>query len=906
MNIYIDINKADTAYKGLGMISANGSSRLLMDYKWEHPEKYEEIMRLLFTDEGLSLCHLKIEMGSDINSSSCTEPCVKRTPDERCDVTRGAGFMLAADAKALNSALTLDMLWWSEPLWVSEAKDVYAARYKWYKETLAAAYHTYGLKFDYVSANRNEKAIDADWIKYLSKALKHEKDCPYDFSAIKIAAADEIGTWDIAEMMLSDKELRDAVDVIGSHYTSTSADSAKKLAREYKKELWFSEGSPPMNYPAGGCRFDGTGSGLAGVNAALDIANRIISMYPQGLMTMYEFQPAVAAYYDGVDYCHKQLIGACDPWSGHYSLDSGFYTALHFSRFFKNGWKLVDGACFSDGKPGGDGHAIVDAKYAFMTACDPVSGDYSTVIVNTSYKAVTYDFTVENMKRAGGKVYVWETRGPDAGAFSRNYFRKTDKFLPVREDGMAVYSVTAMPYSIVTVTTLDIPEIKYPCPPESERTVLALPYTDDFGYDEYDSRYSLSRGGAPRYFTDIGGAFEVEKVKERRYILRQQITPATKAHEWGKTPEPTTCFGDDRWFNYAVAAEVIFEKSGEPWGNYVGVGVRYSQGCKGMSGYIFRLYENGDVRLMRGAVTVRHAQGLESFDSSASHKIKLLAVYDAVYAYLDGALALEYRDSKPIPAAGRAALYSSYNKNGFANIAVTLAEGAPAYIERYDNTDMCCVYGGGWTHDIMAGYNNLNRTVSKGGEGARLTVKFKGTGFALTGESTEESVIVLSLDKGARENYTIPKTDCRAVLCQKSGLSDAEHTAEITVLSGTFAFDGVQTESGYPAAIPQRFFGLKKPAFIKTFDKQCFSREPDDIPTIKEKADARPVTSATPDIAPETVPGKAAKARDNTKAVLYTRKKEKSGSAISKIVICAGVLAAVGILAAIIRKKKKK
>ena len=39
------------------------------------------------------------------------------------------------------------------------------------QETLIAAYYTYGLKFDYVSAVRNEKPLDADWIKYLAKIL---------------------------------------------------------------------------------------------------------------------------------------------------------------------------------------------------------------------------------------------------------------------------------------------------------------------------------------------------------------------------------------------------------------------------------------------------------------------------------------------------------------------------------------------------------------------------------------------------------------------------------------------------------------------------------------------------------------------------------------------------------------
>lgn len=109
-------------------------------------------------------------------------------------------------------------------------------------------------------------------------------------------------------------------------------------------------------------------------------------------MTLYEYQPVVSAYYDGACYCQKQLITACDPWSGYYLLDSGFYTSLHFSRFIEKGWAFIDSACYSDGKPGGDGHAIVDAVYSYMTAADPETGDYSTIITNTT--AETMDYTL--------------------------------------------------------------------------------------------------------------------------------------------------------------------------------------------------------------------------------------------------------------------------------------------------------------------------------------------------------------------------------------------------------------------------------------------------------------------------------------------------------------------------------
>lgn len=106
-------------------------------------------------------------------------------------------------------------------------------------------------------------------------------------------------------MMMCDSELLNAVDVLGSHYTSWSSANAQLLADEYGKELWFSEASSPMSYAQGTYKYDGTGSGMSDINGVLDIANRIITMYPGGEMTLYEYQPAVSAYYDGVNYCQN-------------------------------------------------------------------------------------------------------------------------------------------------------------------------------------------------------------------------------------------------------------------------------------------------------------------------------------------------------------------------------------------------------------------------------------------------------------------------------------------------------------------------------------------------------------------------------------------------------------------------
>ncbi len=344
--VTIDGSTCDTAkndaYRGFGYISANNSSRLLLDYMDEQPEAYQKLLNWLFDPNGaVRMTHLKIEMGADVNSSSGTEPSTMRSEEDAANVRRGAGFRLAADVKAINPDVTLELLSWGAPAFIKNGKGVDGVRelrYKWFKQTLDSAYETYGLEFDYVAPNFNEKSIDAGWIKYFSNTLHSEKGTPYEYKNIKIVAADQDARYDLASMMLEDKDLMDAVDVIGIHYTSTADENTLKCRDKYGKELWYSEGLPP----AGEAKYAATadGSGISGVNSMLDVAGRIINMYPNGGYTMYEFQPPVAAYYSGATYYPKQLMTANQPWSGAFEAGAGMYLCEHFSLFTEKGCSL--------------------------------------------------------------------------------------------------------------------------------------------------------------------------------------------------------------------------------------------------------------------------------------------------------------------------------------------------------------------------------------------------------------------------------------------------------------------------------------------------------------------------------------------------------------------------------------
>lgn len=800
-------------WRGMGMVSGNNSSRLLIDYKSEHPDKYNELLNLMFGENGIGIQHLKIEMGADVNSSSGTEPATMRRGEEKADVTRGAGFILCADAKKINPNLTLDMLWWSEPLWIekedgrSDGADlpkekIYENRYKWYRENLTQAYAKFGLVFDYVSATQNERGWDCEWIKYLSKRLKSDKSAPYDFSKIKIVIGDEVGTWNQANLLLNDEELFNAVDVIGSHYTCWS-NSAVTLLRSKGKEVWFSEGSSPMGYAKSISRYDGNGSGLNGLNGVLDIANRIITMYPGGKMTLYEFQPVIASYYDGVTYCHKQLITANTPWSGYYELDPGFFMSLHFSRFIKRGWAMVDDACFGDGKAAGDGHAVGNATYSYITGCNPETGDWSTVITNTTCEPIEYNLVLKNRALTKAEevknVFLYET----SSWRQKDTLKKSKlKFA----DG--IVKVTVKPNSLITVSTINCNPLEEALSLSTafsfeDNYVLPLPYQDDFKYTDYPSDFLCERGFAPLYTTDEGGAFEVFQSAEGN-VLVQKIGALEKAREWGGTPEPVTNFGDDRWFNYSAEIEVKF--STDSFGsyysqNYGGIGLRYNLPDSGKNGWWLQLFADGRWILNRNKKGVDSGRLGEDFEPSVWHKIQICAENEKLSGFVDGKEIVSLNSADfagtniSMQGAGRAAIFSYYEKNQFKNLKL-MPLGNKPYIKRIDNLDEGFNYienkTSKWQHSLMDSFKNYKRTVSKGSKGAVCTLTFNGSSFALGG-TTEKSVISVKIDgKLVESQMKINKTSSREILYFVDGLTEKKHKVEIKVLAGEIAIDSAE------------------------------------------------------------------------------------------------------------------
>ncbi|MBR7039173.1 MAG: hypothetical protein IKI21_07980 [Oscillospiraceae bacterium] len=806
--IILDGNTASESpadrWRGLGFVSSSGSSRLLLDYKLDKPEVYDQIMRLLFSPgRGAGITHLKLEMGADINSSSGTEPCTMRTEDEKADVRRGAGFQIAADAKRLYPALTLDLLRWGEPHWVTKAfedgrENGFAARYRWFRETLAAAFKTYGLEFDFISPDANEpSAPDADWIVYFAEHLRADKDLPFDTSKIRIVASDEVGTRDIAMDMILNERLRDAVDVIGLHYTTFGDKNTKLLHDEYGKEIWYSEGIAPCNVPALSCRMDG--SGLAGPNGPIDVANRIMGGWPHGRMVMYEFQPAVSAYYRGSCYAPKQLITADEPWSGHFEADAGLWIAAHFTRFVEPGWRYVESACFGDGE---EDHIIRNTHDNYLALVSPEKDQFTLHISNDSSIPRSYLVICRGLSVIPRTVYQVETAGsPDPENVDEDWFSVTQVIRLRAVDGEAAFPVVVAPHSLLTCTTMDVSsvcgtdELPQDIPPHGR---LKLPYIDRF---EYDPKAAAMRGRAPRYTTDQGGAFELVRMKEG-FVLQQQITRSALPTNWrfSGTPAPLTLFGDDHWANCQAVVKGSFGSKAPD--NYIGVGIRHNSSVTcpetSLCGFSLRLFTDGKWELQYMDEVLQSGL-VPGFRCEGTHQIGIGALGTLVLCFADGHSLYETKlDGRPLVRAGRAAILSGWYKNRFTEIAVQempVSLSMPACCARADCLSDFVTYaedeehGPMWTFNTMAGYQFYDRTCAIGTRGASMDVRFYGSAISLLGVCETCTMAVWVDGRLYSQAFHVKKSTWREAFLTIEHLHTGWHTLRIQIIEGTMSFD---------------------------------------------------------------------------------------------------------------------
>jgi Glycosyl hydrolase family 59/F5/8 type C domain len=509
--ITLDGTSAGRLFDGVGALSAGASSRLLTDYP---PQQRSQILDYLFKPGyGASLQILKVEIGGDTNSTDGSEPSHMRTPSD-LNCNRGYEWWLMEQAKARNPDIKLYGLQWGAPGWVGSGGTLWTQDDVNYQIAWLGCARQHGLHIDYIGG-WNEKGYNQAYYEELHQALAANG---YD---TKVVAADSFG-WDVASSMASDPAFNSSVDIVGVHYpcgylsTYTSCPSTA-TAQGLGKPLWASE-QGSLTYDSG----------------AAPLARAINRAYIDGKMTSSINWSLIASWYNTLPFQGDGLMAANQPWSGAYTVGQSIWVTAHTAQFTQPGWRYLDSASGYFPTSGGGGGS-------YVTLRSPSTGDYSVVAETldaTAPQQVTFNATGG---LSGGPVHVWATNlgSPDPG----QWFVHAGDVTP----SGGSYTVTLQPGHVYTLSTTTGQGKGGAVSPQPRP--WALPYSDSF--DSYPS------GAAPKYLSDLDGAFETAPCEGGRsgQCLRQVISQ--QPVDWnGLFDYPVTVIGDPAsWRNYTTSVD---------------------------------------------------------------------------------------------------------------------------------------------------------------------------------------------------------------------------------------------------------------------------------------------------------------------------------------------------------------
>ncbi|MEI5840246.1 galactosidase [Lacticaseibacillus rhamnosus] len=825
--LQLEQNEANTI-KGFGLLSCNNTSRLLMDYKWEHPQVYQQVLQHLFGGQHPLIRMLKVELGSDSNTSCGTEPAPQRAADEPANVARGMGFQLIADAKKIQPDLKTCMLRWAEPgflrpSWRQVKSDdpdekvpteAFEAMYQYYKQTVIAAWQAYGYLFDYIDPDRNEtKHPMYRYLKWFANRLKTDQaDFPEgfpvaDYHAIKLITSDQNYGTDMGTALLNDPELQAVIPAVGYHYNTDDGPDKPftKIADQLHKEVWYSEGIAPVTF--GTLRTqDTTGIGIGGPMSALDVANRLVKSYARSRRSLYIFQPAIGGLYPGAKYPGKQLLEMDTPWSGYFQQDTVALAVMHhFTDFAVTGWRdqtaaknwrYVPSATVSE-VAGTENLTQAFGAASAMTLVAPDEADYTVVLINDTSAPQTYQIAVKNLAAATKPLHVWQTWADKAGKIHDR--EKTTTLTPVNGN----VTVTIEPRAIISATTADFqpqallpnPDVKpdQPLQQDPENHVL---FHDDYTYADMPADYLTRRGGTPKYTTDMDGAFEVVEQDGKRG-LQQKITEQSRALAWETQTDPNFTVGDIRWLNYAAALKFTFDtttRQNTVSANYIGLGVRSVDDFEGSlfsAPYVATLTVGGKLRFyVRGVLAA--TLDVPVFDAEVSHELIVEATDRHVTVQVDGQTYVTYDDPSDQPGlAGQVKVGTGYFKTVIQSLTVT-STSAPAVLgHRRDDLDASLTFSDDQWERLAARFPHAwERSQSIGEKGATVDFDVEGTGFVLFGTQAQPSRLQLAVD--GRMQELVPLTAlAKQPNTVVTDLAAGRHHVKVTVIDGSYTFDGV-------------------------------------------------------------------------------------------------------------------
>jgi O-glycosyl hydrolase len=631
----IVLDGADTGrvFDGLGAASAGASSRLLYDYP--EPQRSQILDYLFKPGYGAALQRLKVEIGSDVNSTDGSEPSPMRTPADH-DSARGYEWWLMAQAHKRNPNIVLEILPWGAPAWVGATVDdkrtLYTPKMASYVvDFIRMAKRDYGLDIAYAGA-WNEKVYDAAYVKELYRQLQAAH------LQTKIVCCDEYpgegrGQWSIADAMLKDPELAQAVSAIGVHYPRVNGHTrTTDAARRTGKPLWSSEDQP-------------NGGGGPFVSRDWAEGGRILAHaynqnYLEGSLTATEIWSPITSYYDILAAPNSGLMYANTPWSGHYDVQGAIWATAHTTQFAQPGWQYLDAA---------SGYLPDSGSYVSLRSTD---GKNWSVILETigakNPQPVAFRLTGD---LAATQVHIWETNGTHT-------FEHVTDISPTN----AAFTYTFDPDSLYSLTTTTGQGKGAAVPPPA--APFPLPYADDFE--------RTPTGRAPKYLADQDGAFEVHPCQGRAGRCLEQVITEVPV-PWGPEPDPFTLAGSAAWTDYSVSADAHFlsDAAAAVIGRIDSANVFRDGRAPWPSGYILQVKSDGDWALLSAQYkqpTVTLAHGTTKLDRAQWHRLELRFRGDGIEALLDGASLATVHDTAHTH--GMFALGSGWNRIQFDNLRV--------------------------------------------------------------------------------------------------------------------------------------------------------------------------------------------------------------------------------------------
>ncbi len=564
VHITLDGSSPGRVFDGIGALSAGASSRLLMDYP--EPQRGDILDFLFKPGFGASLHHLKVEIGGDVNSTDGTEPSHARSREELLNprkeyYERGYEWWLMKEAKKRNPDIVLDILQWGAPGWIGDRQpgSHRPIRERFYSQDNAdfvvrfikgaETYH--GLRVDYCGI-WNETQYDIEWIKTLRRTLDAA-----GLKSVRIVAADQTPdiapAWQIAEDILSDSALADAVHTIGAHYSSSTgwkhalkeAFASSAEAKRTGKPIWASEDGP--------WRGDWEG--------ARWIAKIFNRSYVVGKMTKTITWSLITSYYDNLPIPGSGLMKANSPWSGYYEVQPAVWAIAHTTQFVQPGWRYLDKSC-----------GVLPSGVSYVTLHSGSTNDWSMIIETIDAKEpVKFEVTIAG-DLSVGPVQLWRTTEQSA-------FEQQSPLVPAGK----ILNITVEPNSIYSLTTTS--------GQRKGKAISPIPSPADFPPTYEDDFEITVPGRTPKYFSDLFGAFEVAKSPDGRgNALRQVI--GSPGIEWPIVPHkmPKSILGSRGWKDYEVSANVWPDADG-----WVSIGVRFDKPWE--SGYWFKIDAKGSWEL---------------------------------------------------------------------------------------------------------------------------------------------------------------------------------------------------------------------------------------------------------------------------------------------------------------------